>query len=320
MNISKTVNLYPKPHAGKPTREIAVSSSAIQFAGDQAELVIGDETNYITFTSVLDNETANGISIAYVQAANPTTAVSVSGQAITVAVGYQPLTASTLSTNLTGSNNDLTFTAVTAGADGDDISIEYVDPSANSAALSVDVTGDAIAVNLATNGSGTITSTASQVKAAIEASAAASALVTVALKTGNTGAGVVTALAETNLAGGYDAELVGTLDEIKDAIDAEADELVTCVITGTDSTVPALAAAQFLTGGAASFDVTTPYVLINVKNHAVYCTFDGTTPSSTNGIHLPEDYLEVWSRQSALAVTFVHNSSDARVVAVPLTD
>jgi len=60
-------------------------------------------------------------------------------------------TAATLSTNLTGANNDLTFTAVTKGTDGNDITVTYVNPATPSAALSVDVTGTDITVNLATS-------------------------------------------------------------------------------------------------------------------------------------------------------------------------
>lgn len=103
-----------------------------------------------------------------------------------------------LKTALTGSNNDLVFVAKAPGTTPT-VRIAFVDPSANNAALSVAVASQDITVNLATNGSGTITSTAAQVKAAIEASAAAAALVTVALAPSNDGTGVVTALAQTAL-------------------------------------------------------------------------------------------------------------------------
>jgi len=109
-----------------------------------------------------------------------------------------------LTTALTGTNNDLVYTAVYGGAAGNDITITYVDPPTNNAALGVVVTGSDIVVNLATNGSSVITSTAAQVKAAIQASTDASRLVNVANATGNDGTGVVTALAETPLAGGTD--------------------------------------------------------------------------------------------------------------------
>lgn len=115
--------------------------------------------------------------------------------------------AATANVNPTGDDNGLTFTAKTYGATGNTITLRYVDPAANSAPLSVSVTGAAITVSLATGGGGAITSTAAQVKAAIEASAAASALVSVAIMTsdsgsGDDGSGVVTAMAQAALASG----------------------------------------------------------------------------------------------------------------------
>lgn len=101
-------------------------------------------------------------------------------------------------TGLTGSNNDLVFTAKNPGTTPT-VRITYVDPAANSAALSVTVSGSDITVNLATNGSGTITSTAALVKAAIEAKAEAAALITVANAPSNDGTGVVTAMSQQTL-------------------------------------------------------------------------------------------------------------------------
>jgi len=113
----------------------------------------------------------------------------------------------TLSRDPAGDENALTFTSVAYGAGANDITIEYVDPSANDAVLSVVVTASAIVVNLATGVAGAITSTAAEVLAAIEAEAAAAALVTVAIDTGDTGvaddgSGVVTALAAAAMTGG----------------------------------------------------------------------------------------------------------------------
>lgn len=107
-----------------------------------------------------------------------------------------------LTTALAGANNDLTYTAQDAGDIGNSITIRYVDPAAASAALSVSVLNRAITVNLATNGSSVITSTAAQVAAAVNGSASASALVVAANAAANDGTGVVTALASTPLAGG----------------------------------------------------------------------------------------------------------------------
>jgi hypothetical protein len=132
-------------------------------------------------------------------------------------------TPSTLTTSLTGSNNDLVFTArqggynngnLTRGANGDNVSIEYVDPSANDAELSVSVANDTeITVSLATDGGGSITSTAAQIKEAIEGHAEANKLVTVANAGGDDGSGVVTAMGKTNLSGGVSGTNWVTTDE-----------------------------------------------------------------------------------------------------------
>jgi hypothetical protein len=107
-----------------------------------------------------------------------------------------------LSTNLTGSNNDLTFTSLLPGRLGNDVTVRFVNPGAINAPLSVNVSGRDITVNLATNGSGVITSTAAQVRAAVAAHAEATALVTLANKAGNDGSGVVTAMGVAALGGG----------------------------------------------------------------------------------------------------------------------
>lgn len=123
--------------------------------------------------------------------------------------------AASLTTNLAGANNDLVFTAVTKGADGDGITIAYVDPGQD-AELSVVVEGTAIIVNLASS-TGSITSTANDIKAQIESGEAAT-LVGVALADENTGEGVVTAMAATPLAGGQD----GTVAKVGEtAIDGD---------------------------------------------------------------------------------------------------
>lgn len=110
--------------------------------------------------------------------------------------------AAALTTALAGANNDMTYTADTAGSGGNAITVRYVDPGAISQTILVVVVGSAITVNLATDGAGAITSTAAQVKTAVDALPAAAALVNVANAGGDSGAGVVTALAATPLAGG----------------------------------------------------------------------------------------------------------------------
>lgn len=152
-----------------------------------------------------------------------------------------------LETALAGSNNDLVFTARDEGGQGDEITIEYVvagtdtplsvgtnqplqgeatvrgelddvgsgpgwwiAAGARRKPVTVTVQGTQVTAHIATNSAGAPTSTASQVKAALEADAEVAKLITVALAPGNSGAGVVTAMAKTNLAGGkFPAELSG---------------------------------------------------------------------------------------------------------------
>ncbi|MEM3008483.1 MAG: hypothetical protein QXU32_01625 [Nitrososphaerales archaeon] len=110
-----------------------------------------------------------------------------------------------LTTNLTGTNNDLEFTAVTPGAEGNQISIAYIDPGAANQSLTIQVSVTDIVVRLATNAGGTITSTANSIATAINGHAQASLLVSAANAPGNDGTGVVTAMSKTFLTGGANA-------------------------------------------------------------------------------------------------------------------
>lgn len=124
--------------------------------------------------------------------------------------------------NPTGANNSVVYTAKT---EGNDITIRYRDPNANSQALSVDVNSTQIIVNLATGVGGAITSTADQVKAAIAASDADD-LVSSADAAGNDGTGVVTAIAATRLTGDrlYNDFMVTTDEPVVGSLVDEADE------------------------------------------------------------------------------------------------
>lgn len=127
------------------------------------------------------------------------------GNAITVAYSVTNTNAS-LTTSITGTQNDLVFTAAEPGAAGNSISVTYV-VAGNSTPLTVTVNGKDITVNVETNGGGTATSTAAQVKTAIEGNTAAAALVTVANAGGNDGSGTVAAMPKTNLSGAAAAEV-----------------------------------------------------------------------------------------------------------------
>jgi phage tail sheath protein FI len=109
----------------------------------------------------------------------------------------------TLTTGTVAANNGITYTSVTANAEANNITVQLKDPKANSQSLSVDVSGTAITVNLATSGAGAITSTALLVIAAITASAPAALLVTAANTGASTGASAVLATIKAkNLSGG----------------------------------------------------------------------------------------------------------------------
>ena len=154
---------------------------------------------YVTSDPAIEN------GYAY-NAANTLSVATAKSGTIRVTTPAATAAAATLTTDMTNATADITLTAVTAGAEGNDISVAYVDPSGNDQALAVVVSGKAITVNLATGPAGAITSTAALVKAAINASAAASALVTA--EDEGTGTGVVNAVAAANLTGGTDVKHV----------------------------------------------------------------------------------------------------------------
>jgi len=108
-------------------------------------------------------------------------------------------TLGTLTSDSVAADSDLVWTAATRHVGTDKISITMVDPGSASAALGVVVTGHDIVINLATSTASAITSTAADVKTAVDALPAAAALVTVALETA--GAGVVDAKAKATLDG-----------------------------------------------------------------------------------------------------------------------
>lgn len=124
------------------------------------------------------------------------------GQIQIICREYNGAESAILTTNLTGTNNDLTFSSVIKAVTANNITVKYTDPYANNQALNVTVSGNDINIILATNASGAITTTAAQIITAIQASSQASALVTVANADNNNGSGIVTAMAKTNLAGG----------------------------------------------------------------------------------------------------------------------
>lgn len=95
---------------------------------------------------------------------------------------------------------EMTFTAIAPGADGNDISIEFLD-TASAGEEVVTVTGAKISVAMDST-----TSTATQIKAALDASEQATALITTTIASGQ-GSTAQTAFAEDNLEDGAQIEL-----------------------------------------------------------------------------------------------------------------
>lgn len=111
--------------------------------------------------------------------------------------------------NCVNALSDVTYTAVDGGTAGNNITIAYVDPSANDSPLSVSAIGNDITVSLATNATGVITSTAAEVAAVVNSNVDASALV-YAVEEDNIGNGIVTAMVAANLVGGEDKDITFT--------------------------------------------------------------------------------------------------------------
>jgi len=166
---------------------------------------------------------------------------------IGTAPGATPDVKATLAFGTVASNNALTITSKLTGALGNAISLELVNPGTNSASLTITVTGQAIRASLATSSGGAITTTAAQLKTAIEGNTAANALVAVANTSTSTGAGVVAALAATSLSGGVDepfplntpvlvagsrreAAKLGTTGTLPDAMDSIFDQAGAVVV------------------------------------------------------------------------------------------
>ncbi len=111
---------------------------------------------------------------------------------------------------LGGSSNYITFTPV----GNKQVMIRFIDPNANSAGLSVTIDGYVINVNLATDGTGNITSTPALIEAAIQAESGYDDLVS----TADTGTGAVeagTLIVKADEVVGYAEEAVTTTSAAK---------------------------------------------------------------------------------------------------------
>lgn len=122
---------------------------------------------------------------------------------------YTAAVTATLTTGLVASNNAILWTSKIAGAGGNSVSIALLNNGASKslAIQKVEAASKDIEIQLATDASSVITSTAAQVIALVNEDPDASELITAANATGSNGTGVVTAVAQTDLAGGVDANV-----------------------------------------------------------------------------------------------------------------
>lgn len=134
--------------------------------------------------------------------------LAIRATAFGVAVGagaptaYAAAIAASLVHNSVAVNSDLTFTAVVAGAYGNNYSVEVLQPVTLNAPLEVLWDGLKVTINLPTDGAGAaVAATALQVKTAFDLTNAVGAI---SCAVEGDGSGAVDVLAETNLATGAD--------------------------------------------------------------------------------------------------------------------
>jgi hypothetical protein len=174
-----------------------------------------------------------------------------------------------------GANNAVVYTARQPGVLGNLISLVYAVAGLNTP-LTIGVVGNAITVNVATDGAGAATSTANQVRAAIAASTAANLLVSAANATGNDGTGVVAAVSATLLTGG--AEHSDTARVLKFRMDESLGGKITFRIDQTDACNDISATIVVSEDGLLWFAITAQdnglaFAAVTVKRS---CRYDGT--------------------------------------------
>lgn len=112
------------------------------------------------------------------------------------------IVAASFTTTFAAKNSNLLFTAKAEGTPGNAIKVVLIDPAAADQTLAIAVTDKTITVNLATDDSKAIITTANDVISAIMDDAVARKLIDVKPAKGNTGTGIIGALVATSLSGG----------------------------------------------------------------------------------------------------------------------
>lgn len=198
----------------------------------------------LTYSALVFGPSGNAITIALTDPGDVTQALSISTIGNAISASLQ----STASVKAHLTFQGVTLTAVTSGTAGNSITITLVDPGLAGQSLSIGVVGNNITANLATDGGGLITTTATQLVAAIIASIPASALV---VATGS-GASALTAAVQTPLAGGLNHALITTATQLKNAINADMSASALIVVAGAGASALTTLAPTHLAGGNAT--------------------------------------------------------------------
>ena len=115
-----------------------------------------------------------------------------------------------------GSNNGITYTAKKAGSDGNLYSVTYVDPGLPSQSLSASMVNGSLIINLATNGGGSIITTANDIISSVSNIGPVDHLLTLTLS-GSSGTGIVTAIPQTYLSTGLTGPVAQVMLDTSDA-------------------------------------------------------------------------------------------------------
>ena len=186
------------------------ASVAISYATTapvQASLDVddADETPAFTATAVDGGTQGNDYTLALTaSAASAPLTVTQDGTDFVIGLATDDGDAATVTTAMTGTDNDITITANAAGVSGNDYSIELLAGSGTTQALKVSTIDNLKFTVLLRRAANAIATTATELVAALVAYPPFDDLITAEVKSGDSGAGVVTALAEVSLAGGGD--------------------------------------------------------------------------------------------------------------------
>ena len=134
-------------------------------AGDQIEFVANNVTHRLLVASV-GNLTTLNVHYAWTLSTVATTTYTIYRNGVDFEVDTNPAQAA-LTRGTAAAYNDLTYTAVLGGLDGNSISVEVADPGAINQVLTVVRTGTVLEVLLATDNDGVVTSTAEDVLVAL---------------------------------------------------------------------------------------------------------------------------------------------------------